>query len=715
MSGGRARRSRWAHAVGRRSVAGAGGRRGVVRRRSALLVLVPVLLAAGGAARAQTAPASGSPAAAPPAAAVPAAAVPEAAAAQAAARATSAAAASPAVETPAVALAGTDVRTLGALCDGRTDDAPALRGAYERLAADGGTIVVPAGVRCALGGDGVEPRSRVSLRCERGGGFVAMPGARALFRTTATLDDWSVTGCDLDLNGVAAVAWESSGGQYGGSRWEFRDNTVRGMPPGDGAPTSLVRLDCTLASGPCVIANNTIFGSGSAARRDTCLTVGAGGFIGFNTQVLGNYVQDCGGDCLEIRGPGGVTVGDNSLVRCFDNAADNSSLNSVWTGNQLSTAGAGAGAVLSIHDTIGNQVIVGNQLNKNSRTTAPAVHAIAKPGTHLTGIYLDSNYAAQGVFFDARGRCDGGTCDGASCDDDGGCGACGGRCIDYGLFDHDHVANLIVTDEIRMENATNLVVQGNVIIGTASDGPSSAVRLVNPRGDRPNGGIVVADNQIGKRTSLKSSLACIELDDAGGGGFAGVNLTGNVCGEDPASTPYKWGARPIGVRLTRPPRTWRSIVIADNNFGATRPALAGFSSPELRAATRMSGNLGLGAGDAQPVVESFVAATALDAFAAVAPAAAADLAVEPARPGSAPLGCALADTTDGATVPVAVAGIAECTTLAPIARGDALAAATEPGRLHKAAPGEPILGRALESADATRPLRVLIQPAAPGH
>lgn len=156
------------------------------------------------------------------------------------------------------AVAGSDVRSFGAVCDGRTDAAPALRRAYEQLAKTGGTIVVPAGVRCAIGGDGVEPRSRVALRCENGGGFVARSGVRALFRTGATLDDWSVTGCDFDLNGVAATAWESSGAEHGGARWEFRDNTVHGVPPGKGEPLSLVRLDCTLASGPCVIAGNTI-------------------------------------------------------------------------------------------------------------------------------------------------------------------------------------------------------------------------------------------------------------------------------------------------------------------------------------------------------------------------------------------------------------------------------------------------------------------------
>lgn len=499
--------------------------------------------------------------------------------------------------------AGRDVRSFGAVCDGRTDTAPALRRAYDRLAKDGGTIVLPAGVRCAIGGDGVEPRSRVSLRCERGAGFVALPGVRALFRTTATLDDWSVTGCEFDLNGVAATAWESSGREKGGARWEFRGNTVRGVPSGEGDPLSLVRLDCTLASGPCTIAGNAIFGSDSPERRDTCLTVSPGGFIGFNTQILGNWVQGCGGDCLEVRRPGGVTANDNTLVRCFDNAVDDSSLNSVWTGNQLATSGEDAGAILSIHDTIGNQVIVGNQLAVNPRTTSPAVHAIAGAGSHLAGIWLDANYAAQGVFFDARGRCSGGTCDGASCDDDGACGACGGRCSDYGVFDHDHVANLIVTGEIVVENATNLVVQGNVVIGAAGEGAASAIRLVNPRGGAPNGGIVVADNQIGKRTGPKSDLACIVLDDAGGGGFAGVTISGNTCGEDPALAP-RGAAPPVGVRVARTPGAWRSVLITGNNFGATRAGLDGFTSPEVRAGTRVSGNAGADAGDAPTLADA---------------------------------------------------------------------------------------------------------------
>ena len=493
--------------------------------------------------------------------------------------------------------AASDVRSFGAVCDGRTDTAPALRRAYERLAKDGGTIVVPAGVRCAIGGDGVEPRSRVSLRCERGAGFVALPGVRALFRTTATLDDWSVSGCDFDLNGVAATAWESSAGDNGGARWEFRGNTVHGVPRGKGDPLSLVRLDCTLASGPCVVADNAIFGSDAFERHDTCLTLSPGGFIGFNTQVLGNWVQGCGGDCLAVRPPGGVTASGNTLVRCHDNAVDNSSLNSIWTGNQLSTSGPEAGASMSIHDTIGNQVIVGNQLSVNTRSKAPALHAIANAGSHLAGIYLDSNYAAQGVFFDARGRCGGGTCNGASCDDDAACGACGGSCTDYGLFDHDHVANLIVKTAIVVENATNLVVQGNVVIGTAGAGPSSTIRIVNPGGRIPNGGIVVADNQIGQRTGPKSDLACIELDDVGGGGFAGVTITGNTCGEDAALAP-RGAAPPVRVRVARAPGPWRAVLIAGNNFGATRAGLDGFTSPEVRAGTRVSGNFGAGVGDA---------------------------------------------------------------------------------------------------------------------
>lgn len=498
---------------------------------------------------------------------------------------------------------GADVRSFGAVCDGHTDTAPALRRAYERLGRDGGTIVVPAGVRCAVGGEGVEPRSGVSVRCEGGAGFVALPGVRALFRTTATLDDWNVTGCDFDLNGVAATAWEASGGDKGGARWAFRDNTVHGMPKGPGDPLSLVRLDCTLASGPCVVAGNTIFGSDSPARRDTCLTISPGGFIGFNTQVLGNYVQGCGGDCLEVRRPGGVTANDNTLVRCFDNAVDDSSLNSVWTGNQLSTSGEGAGATLSIHDTIGNQVIVGNQLSVNPSSKSPAVHAIAAPGSNLAGIWLDSNYAAQGVFFDARGRCGGGTCDGATCDDDAGCGACGGRCADYGVFDHDHVANLVIKTAIVVENATNLVVQGNIVIGTAGDGASSAIRLVNPRAGRPNGGIVVADNQIGQRSGPKSDLACIELDDAAGGGFAGVTISGNTCGEDAALAP-RGAARPVGVRVTRTPGAWRSVLIAGNNFGATRSGLDGFTSAEVRAGTRVAGNVGTDVGDATTLTDA---------------------------------------------------------------------------------------------------------------
>jgi len=503
-----------------------------------------------------------------------------------------------AVVVPA-ARAADDVRAHGALCDGETDDAAAFQRAYDALTVAGGTILVPAGTVCAIGGSGVEPRGKVELRCEKGSRIVALPGARAVFRTAATIDDWSVRGCEIDLAGVAVPAWESSGGERGGVRWAFRDNLVRGMPAGPGDPLSIVRLDCTLAGGPCLIANNTIVGSGAPERRDTCLTVGAGGFVGFNTQVLGNWIEGCGADCLEVRRPGGVSANDNVLVRCMDNAVDNSTLNSVWTGNQMSTTGKDAGAVMSIHDTIGNQVITGNQFAVNPRSSAPAVHAIAAAGSNVAGVYLDSNYAAQGVWFDARGRCTGGTCGGGACDDDAGCGACGGRCGDFGVFDHDHVANLIVTGEIRIESATNLVVQGNVVIGRSGRGPASAIRLVNPRADVPSGGIVVAGNQIGKRAQPGSILACVEIDDAGGGGFVSLTITGNSCGEDPSLLPDATSAvRPQGIRLASVPRIWRSVLIADNNFGAAGEPLVGFDAPAVRAGTLLASNLARSPGGA---------------------------------------------------------------------------------------------------------------------
>ena len=147
------------------------------------------------------------------------------------------------------------------------------------------------------------------------------------------------------------------------------------------------------------------------------------------------------------------------------------------------------------------------------------------------------------------------------------------------------------------------VVQGNVVIGAAGEGAASAIRLVNPRGGAPNGGIVVADNQIGKRTGPKSDLACIVLDDAGGGGFAGVTISGNTCGEDPALAP-RGAAPPVGVRVARTPGAWRSVLITGNNFGATRAGLDGFTSPEVRAGTRVSGNAGGDAGDAPTLADA---------------------------------------------------------------------------------------------------------------
>jgi len=614
---------------------------------------------------------------------------------------------------------GSTQHSMAGACDGTTDASPAFQAAYDALTATGGTILVPAGTTCALGGAGVVPRANVALRCEKGSRIRALPGASALFRTTATLDDWSVTGCDLDLDGVAAVAWESSGGDQGGTRWAFRDNFVHGMPPGEGPPISAVRVDCTLASGPCRVERNTIIGSNSDRRRDTCLTLSAGGMISFATQIVGNYIQDCGGDCLRLLPPGGGVANDNVLVRCHDNAVDNSSLNSVWTGNQLATAGTAAGATMSIHDTIGNQVIVGNQFSMNPQARAPAVHAQSAAGQGVAGLYVDANYAAQGIFFDAKGRCAGGSCGGESCDDDGGCAACGGGCGEYGPFDHDHVSNLIVTGEIRVESATNLVVEGNVVIGRAPAGSSTQIALVNPSKEVPNGGIVIADNQLGKEVQPSVSASCIEVDDAGGG-FSGLTITGNSCGEDPNLQPARRRTKSnaIGIRLARPPRLWRSVLITGNNFGSTKDALVGFDAPLVRAGTRLSGNLGLDAGDAEPVRAALNASGgALAQFSVVATAPDDLGAIAAVRGGPAAVGCAMAPAAEGSAVDVAVGGAADCSVLGAVGAirpGDPLAPSAEPGHLAKAEPGERAFGYALESNRESQPLRVLIQPTVAG-
>lgn len=614
---------------------------------------------------------------------------------------------------PLLADVAADVRSFGAVCDGKSDTAAAFQKAYDALTAAGGTIVVPAGATCAIGNDGVEPKSKVALRCEKGSRLRALPGARAMFRTRQTLDDWSVTGCEFDLGGVAVGAWESSAAEQGGARWSFRDNFVHGISSTEGESLVSVRLDCTLARGACQVTGNTIVGSGNAARRDTCLTVSAGGFIGSGTQLLGNYLDGCGANCLEVRSPGGVVATGNVLTRCFAGAVKNSSLNSVWSGNQLSTVGKDAGAVMTIVDTIGNQVIVGNQFAFNPHSSAPAIHAIAR-GANLAGLYIDGNYAAQGIWFDAQGSCAGGTCGSEACDDDGGCAACGGSCTGFGIFDHDHVANLIITGAIRIESATNLVVQGNIVIGRARAGSKSPILITNPRDDAPSGGIVVSGNQLAKWALPSTPLACIEFDDAGGGGFAGVTITGNSCGQDAAVAP---GVRINGVRLTRPPRVWRSILIADNNFTHTLDALVGFDTPELRSATRLSGNLGLDAGDAQPVVESFRSVgDGVPAFAVVALAAGAAAAVDVASTAATnAVGCALEAIPGGASGPVAVGGVADCLVTgaeSAIASGDALALRGRPGFLAKARPGERVFGYALDSNAGTRPMLVLIQPTA---
>ena len=260
---------------------------------------------------------------------------------------------------------------------------------------------------------------------------------------------------------------------HGGTRWSFRDNHVHGMPATAGEPVTSVRIDCTLASGPCRVTGNTIVGSDRAQRARHLLDARSPAASSASTRrCWATTCRAAVATASRCADPAASRANDNVLVRCHGQRG-RQQLAQLGLDRQPARDLRARGRRRDVdprHDRQPGdrrQPVRVQPAHQRRRRCTRSPRRTA----HLAGLYLDANYAAQGVLASTpRARCTGGTCGGELCDDDGGCGACGGRCGGFGVFDHDHIANLIVTGEIRIESATNVIVQGNVVIGTAGKG-----------------------------------------------------------------------------------------------------------------------------------------------------------------------------------------------------------------------------------------------------
>lgn len=612
-----------------------------------------------------------------------------------------------------------DVRSLNAVCDGSTNDRAEIQAVIDAVAAlpNGGTISVPGGVVCGIGGAGLELKDKVGIACGANGGFVALSGITTtngiLYSTATGLDFWAVEGCSLDQGGQAVGAINASGDGQG---FRIRRNRVFGGPTSGTTAYNIIRADHALLGVPPIISENVVTGSNTDARDDTCMAVVANGLAGLgsadNPIITDNVLSACGGDGLNISGLGVSVIGNT--IFGLDHGIYYSGGNGIFTGNLVAVGASSTAVAQFFCASCANARIVGNQLAV-SNGGAWGLIARSESGSNVAGLFVANNYAANGVWLDSRGKCTGGSCSNESCDSTGGspgCSACSGTCGTYGTFDHNEISDLIVTNKLKIENATNIVVANNGFIGQLANSETrSIIEFENPEASSPDSGIQVNGNQVTVKDNTGATVSCFEFDSVGGGGFAAVTVTGNGCGGAGTNE-----TADQGILLTNSPNPWSRVLIAGNNFGYTTNALVNAGTDAFLLGTTLSGNLGLQPDDPDPVIKVLENRTAsLAAWSVVEPSSGANDAVAQAGASTAnAIGCSIADApSSGTAIKVAIGGVSKCLVNGSgtsVTRGDALMMSSTAGKLVKATTGARVFGYAQESVSTDTSARVLINP-----
>ena len=507
-----------------------------------------------------------------------------------------------------------------------TDDSQEITDLITTLnAAGGGTVYIPDNTFCRVGSetaaDAITPLSNVNIICGANAGFKAITGAVSILKATASFTDWRIEGCEFNLNtiitsgtGVTALT-TASGATNAPADYIFEKNEVYGVSTSASAAHVLVELYCKPygAATPararkCVIANNFIKGSGSAAAttNDTCLkSNGPGNGVGFlqgpAVRVVNNTIGDCNGDGIAWANTsavdGGFVIQGNSISDVKGSGIAGAIPYGVIIGNVIST-----------HQTDGNDgmrftggvnvLIENNYVSTLVPASKYAIHFIVPPNGGANGMRVTANYAGRGIFLDAQAKCNNPAA-ATTCDTDADCVTAGATTCGtgtgstaFGRYEHPEVAHNVMTsgtasgaggENLVVENAINGLIEGNVDVGNnPASGTHNFIHILATR-SAGSGPLTIANNQSQVVATSTAVVRCIYIEQPAGAASSMelVSIRGNTCS-------FSGGTTREGMRVDNAPTGTFSI--ADNTFlGMTTDYTGVPGSLTIASPTRFGG------------------------------------------------------------------------------------------------------------------------------
>lgn len=450
-----------------------------------------------------------------------------------------------------------DVRSDGAVCDGSTNDTTAIQATVDALTTAGGTLKIAGGLRCAIASS-VTLKANVRIECEGNAGFKALSGATTLLSATAGIDNVEIRGCVFDLNAISTARAIKLTGSNTDIRIE--NNQVFGAATGSDSSHYLAEVACGTSitvNAACYIRGNTITGSNTAAKNDTCLGVKPTGFLGIQPAMIiaNNVVDKCGDSCVELQsGSNTFELLGNTLTNAKGGTtAASGALQGNHGALYLNTTGTGlisgnliyAGGALDHVYALNSANVSFSGANHIPTTTGTGLHFVTSSGGTGGGSRIIGNYVAGGIWFDAKGKCatGAGACTGAAgswgtncaCDLNADCQ--NADCGTYPTTDHFEISTNVTAPNVPpcgaslcIENMTTVNITNIIDVSNTTTAITRAAVKITQLDNTADGPITVSNSMLKVTKTTGTIYAVWVTRPQGTGDINGLTIFQNYLG-----------------------------------------------------------------------------------------------------------------------------------------------------------------------------------------